>query len=148
MWEIDIGLQFYYWLLSAVLGGMLCIFYDFFRAVRLAATHSVFKIFIEDLLYFCVISFVTFCFLLATTNGQVRGFVLFGIVVGFFITRCTVSFVLMKAYSFILKWIFRFFNFVNIIKNKVFSYFEMVFSFILKKTQIFLKKALNALKNS
>ena len=146
MWEIDIGLQFYYWLLSAVLGGMFCIFYDLFRAVRLAVSHSVFTIFIEDILYFCFISFFSFCFLLATTNGQVRGFVIFGIVIGFFITRCTVSFVLMKIYSFVLKWIFKILNFANRFKNRVFGYFETVFSFILKKTRIFFKKALNGTK--
>jgi hypothetical protein len=105
MWEINIKLQFFYWLLSVVLGGMYCLFYDFFRAVRLSIKCSDITVFIQDILYFSIISITTFYFLLATTNGQVRGFVIFGAVIGFVIARITVSYLIMKIYNFFLKYI-------------------------------------------
>jgi len=134
MWEIDIALQFYYWLLSAVLGGLYCIFYDFFRAIRLAVKFSDIAVFLQDIIYFFVISFVTFCFLLATTNGQVRIYVLIGIALGFVIVRYTVSFVLMKIYLFVLKIIFSVIRRLLSVKKIIFSYFERIFLSFSKKS--------------
>ena len=146
MWEIDIALQFYYCLLSAVLGGIYCIFYDFFRAIRLSIKFSDLAVFLQDIIYFFVISFATFSFLLATTNGQVRGYVLFGLVIGFMIVRYTVSFILMKIYSFVLKMIFSVIKRLLVVKNMIFSYFERIFSSFLKNSRNFFKKAANSLK--
>lgn len=146
MWEIDIALQFYYCLLSAVLGGIFCIFYDIFRAVRLAVKFSDTAVFLQDIIYFFVLSIATFSFLLATTNGQVRIYVLVGMSLGFVIVRYTVSCVLMKIYSLLLKIILSVIRRLSVVKNMIFSYFERIFSSFFKNSKKILKKPANSLK--
>lgn len=146
MWEIDIELQIFHLGLAAALGGIFCLLYDLFRAIRLAVKCSDIAVFFQDILYFCILAPVTFCFLLSTTNGQVRGYIIFGIVTGFAITRCTLSFLLMKIYSFLLKWVFAFFGAVKRIKEAVFTRIEAVAGVFRTKTEKNLKKAVNTLK--
>lgn len=146
MWEIDIKLQFYYWLLSVVLGGIYCLFYDFFRAVRLAVKCSDIAVFFQDVLYFFVISLSTFCFLLATTNGQVRGFVIFGAVIGFILIRYTVSYIIMKIYCFILKYTMAFLKRVLYLKNLIFKRIDKTFYEFSQKSKKIFKKSANTLK--
>ncbi len=102
MWEIDISNQLFTFLLSVVLGFIFCIIYDLLRAVRKVGFNSATATFITDILYWIVIAFLTFIFLLARTNGEIRGYVLFCALGGFVIFRFTVSKLLFKLFVLIV----------------------------------------------
>ena len=76
MWEIDIKFQLLTFLFACVLGAFYSAFYDVFRALRLVKNQKPFTIFLEDLFYFLTLAFVTFFYLLAFTNGEVRFYVI------------------------------------------------------------------------
>lgn len=102
MWEIDITFQIWGFLVSVILGSVFCILYDFFRALRKSFYFSDFLVFLQDIVYFIICGFTVFLFLLALTNGCLRVYVFFGIAVGFYITRITLSFLFVKLFCFII----------------------------------------------
>lgn len=106
MWEISINDQILTLLYSLCLGVILCVYYDIFRAFHKAGFDSPFQVFIGDILYCVTAAFATFLFLLSRTNGEIRGYVLVTALVGFIITRLTLSkltfFLLTKTLLFIV----------------------------------------------
>ncbi len=101
MWEIEFAAQIISFLRSLLLGGIYGLAYDLFHAPfrkRGAVTF-----FVCDILYFVVIAFVNFCFLLAVSNGKVRGYLLVGAAIGFIIYKKTLSPVLAAVAAFVLR---------------------------------------------
>lgn len=97
MWEIDIKFQLLTFLFACILGAIYSAFYDVFRALRLVKNQKPFTIFLEDLFYFLTLAFVTFFYLLAFTNGEVRFYVIIGIVLGFI-----AFYILLSKYNLLL----------------------------------------------
>lgn len=97
MWEIDIKFQLLTFLFACLLGAIYSAFYDLFRALRLVKNQKSFTIFLEDLFYFLTLAFVTFFYLLAFTNGEVRFYVIIGIVLGFI-----AFYILLSKYNLLL----------------------------------------------
>ncbi len=97
MWEIDIKFQLLTFLFACVLGAIYSAFYDLFRALRLVKNPKPFTIFLEDLFYFITLAFITFFYLLAFTNGEVRFYVIIGIVLGFI-----AFYILLSKYNLLL----------------------------------------------
>lgn len=91
MWEINNSLQILSFSRSLVLGILLCVLYDFIKSLRLTVNFSAIAIFLQDIAYSCIAAFVTFLFLLSVTNGEMRGYVIVGIVSGFVLSRFTLS---------------------------------------------------------
>ena len=98
MWEINNALQLLNFFRSVILGMLFCVFYDFITAIRRNSIENTLRVFFYDLFYFAICAPTLFCFLLATTNGELRGFIFIGIFIGFIIARVTVS-------PFIVKWL-------------------------------------------
>lgn len=90
-WEIFLQNQSLTFLYAIQFGGLFCILYDFFRILRVLKKYGKFHIVLQDLLYWLIVTFLTFLFLLSRTNGAVRGFVLVGELLGFIIWRLTFS---------------------------------------------------------
>lgn len=146
MWEINNSLQLLGFARAAGLGVIICLVYDIFRAFRKAKKYDTFTIFFQDIFFSFFITFAVFLFLLSTTNGELRAFVLIGIFIGFFICRFTVSPLLFKLIFFILSKIFMFFSFVS---NNFHAFFELLEGNavkICKKSGKTLKKLLKMLK--
>ena len=119
MWEIDIKFQLLTFLFACILGALYSAFYDVFRALRLVKNQKPFTIFLEDLFYFITLAFITFFYLLAFTNGEVRFYVIIGIVLGFI-----VFYILLSKYNLLLlKCLFKiiFHNLKTSLKNFYFS---------------------------
>lgn len=91
MWEIDLKQQLISLLCAVLLGIVLSMYSDIFRIIRKVKKHSKVSVFIEDLLFFMVSAFVTFMLLMARCNGEVRGYMILGEVLGFLLFRLTVS---------------------------------------------------------
>lgn len=146
MWEISNKLQAVSFLYSLVLGVIFCAFYDVFRAVRLVFKPKDWQVFLQDIIYFSIISFTTFIFLLSLTNGEIRGYILFGTVLGFCVFYFTVSkyfLMVLKKTIWLINWCF---GKINDGCNWLFSKIESIISKISLNTVTFLKKLLKKIK--
>ena len=135
MWEISNSAQISAFLYSVLLGMCFCLFYDLLRAFRFAVKSTDFSVFMYDIFYFSVISVITFIFLLAVTNGELRGFVFLGILLGFLLFYFTVS-------RFLLKYLKSLFALFATIFNKISNGLNEKF----KKADIFITKILITVK--
>lgn len=143
MWEISNLGQSTAFLWAMMLGGGLSVVYDLFRLDRLIFKRSVLSVALADILFFIISSISVFCLLLITTNGQIRAFILGGVLLGFLFFRLTLS----KLMDWLLKPIKKAVNFIrkkyNLFIEKI-AGFDMVF---LKKSSVF-KKWLKNLKKA
>lgn len=146
MWEINVGNQFLTFIYSLILGGLLCPSYDFIRAIRKSGFNSFIAVFFTDIIFWIISAFITFIFLISRTNGEIRGYVLIGILAGFVIFRLTFSrFVFLSftlAFKLIVKFHIKFTCFFNTIYGKI----EAVFRKIGVSTAKFLKRTLKSIK--
>ncbi len=69
---------------SLVLGMLMGALFDIFRAIRISVRHPALAVFCEDVLYAVLfgLSYYTYC--TALCRGEIRGFVLIGMLLGFF----------------------------------------------------------------
>lgn len=103
MWEIDNSFQLVSFFVSCGFGIIYCLLYDLLRALRKvnAATDS--TVFLQDIIYFLIISVATFMLLTALANGEVRGYVIIGLLAGFSLCFCTFSKINLKVLTFIFE---------------------------------------------
>jgi len=113
MWEISNGLQISGFFRALILGGLFCFFYDFFSVIKLKLSNSRVLVFVSDIIYFCIISPITFCFLLALTGGELRGYFFISLILGYFIVRLTVSKYVVKVFTYFLLKISTLYIFFN-----------------------------------
>lgn len=142
MWEINSKLQILNFLYSIILGVMFDLFYDVFKAFRLTIKCSDFFIFIQDIIYFMIVSIVSFCFFLVFTCGEIRFYILTGLVIGFFVSRFSLS----RIFVPILRWIITAIIIVRRYSRRFFRAIHNFFDVILKKVQKNLKKTLKSAK--
>ena len=133
MWEINLCDQAVTFLLSIVLGVIFCLSFDFTRGLRIFGLSSKIAVFLTDIIYFLVISFVNFCFFLTRESGQVRGYVFVGEIIGFFLFRLTVSRFIIALISLLNKGYKRVKIKMNKIKTAVYFKFEEKTFKIIKK---------------
>ncbi len=127
MWEINSLEQILAFLYSLCLGVIFCIFYDVFRAIRATIKLNDFSVFIQDIIYFVIIGFVSFIFLLSTTNGEIRGYIIFGIAVGFLFCYYTFSKIFVKLLKIAFKGFVTVFGKINAFSNGIFLKIEHFF---------------------
>ncbi len=92
-------------LYSIVFGALLCVFYDIIRATRKAGANSFIAVFIGDIIFWLVSAVSVFLFLVAVTNGEIRGYVLFFCLVGFVFYRLSIG----RLTFFVMCWFFSLF---------------------------------------
>ncbi len=147
MWEINLSNQILTFLLSLCLGSILCIVYDFIRAIRKSGFNSFWSVFFVDILFSVFAAFITFVFLIARTNGEIRGFVLFGEVLGFIIFRLTFSQIIFRVLLFITKNIVLIFKTINILIVRLYINFEKTNKKLIKYFCSMFKRVKKVLKN-
>ncbi len=113
MWEISNKLQIFGFLYSIALGMLFSIFYDFLRAVRIVKSPKALTVFLQDIFYFIIISFLAFIFFLAITNGEIRAYILLGIILGFTLFSFVISPYFLKALTAVFKIFFKAFKYIN-----------------------------------
>lgn len=118
MWEITLSLQTRSFLLALITGAAFCLLFEayqiFLKALKLKRAGA----FVCDVLLFLALGFFDFCFFLSLTFGEVRGYVFFGQIVGFYIAEKTVA----KHFSFVLQIVLRpVFRFFLFLKRKIFT---------------------------
>ena len=146
MWEIsNIGQSnavIYAFLLGLVLGFV----YDIFKLDRIIFKRSTFTVFFEDIAFWVIAAFLTFCLLLLTTNGQARLYVIEFVFLSFFVYYFTLSRLVLISAPF-LKKVSRKIS-KNYIKAVIFvSKFDLVILNFLKRFKNPLKTGLKWQKN-
>ncbi len=146
MWEIGVGDQLLTFLYSLILGGIFCVFYDAFRAIRKWTLNSYIAVFITDILFWVVLALVTFIFLIARTNGEVRGYVLTAQLLGFIACRFTLSRLSFPLFKIIFGFISGLLKKISVGIAVFCSATERVLNFINEFIQKILKSAGQTLK--
>lgn len=142
MWEINNILQIKSFIYSLGLGCIYCVFYDILRVIRFATRPKALVVFLQDIFYFLVISFVTFLFLLSLTNGEIRAYIIFGIALGFIIWYYTISKILLRAFKYIIGRLITIFAWLNNKFERILTGFEKFISKFVVNIEKFFKKVL------
>lgn len=91
MWEINSYNQYTCFLYSIIMGAAVEIVYDLFKIDRALFKRNKVFIFLSDILFWIITSFILFSFCVVFSNGQIRGYIIFGTLIGFIIFRLTFS---------------------------------------------------------
>lgn len=123
MWEISNNLQFFSFWFSIIVGVIFCVGYDILRALRKVKHLTDLTVFFQDVLYFIFIGFITFFVLMIFANGEIRGYIIFGIVLGFAACFLTFSKIMLKflilCFGFIYEINLKVVNFFNRLIDKI-----------------------------
>ncbi len=91
MWEINNYFQWLSFGRAIIFGFILCFVYDILRLDVYVFKKGKIAQAINDLVFWIIASITTFCFLLAVSNGQVRVYIIFGMAIGFFAFKMSLS---------------------------------------------------------
>ena len=126
MWEIDLYDQITTFLLSLSLGAVFALVFYFGEAVRVANNISKIRIWINDISYFAVSAIITYCFLLSRSNGEIRGYIIVGIVLGWWLFKIVFSKHFVKFLTIIINGINKILVRGGAANNSVANYFYTV----------------------
>ena len=139
---------------SLAIGAVLGVVYDLFRIFRMTVHCGSVSIFIQDCIYYFFCGLVTFSFMLNSSAGQIRFFILLGELLGAVIYLTTLGVLVMKVSSgvirfirWLLGWVYKLtlqpvFRCLSWIFGILGSWFGGLFG-LLGKTQKKLTKSLN-----
>lgn len=118
---------------SLLLGILLAFFYDIFRALRKTIYHSERLVAFEDFLFWMICSFFIFFLFYYCNDGNIRFYVILGIILGilFYIFVCT---------SYAMKFLLIFFRVFTIAIKNLFLFLHLPVKFFRKLLANPLKK--------
>lgn len=87
-------------------GSGLTILYDVLRALRRCVRHSLLLLSLEDFLFWMTAGFLTFYLAFRESDGTIRGFSVVGMLLGFMLYHFTLSPLVVKILSVLLRRIF------------------------------------------
>lgn len=122
MWDIDSFKDFITFLLSFALGALFSIVYDIFIATHKTVFKSTLSVFITDISYFGIISLLTFLFCVIRANGYIRGYIIFGIILGFIVLHFTLSKFLSNIFAFLINLFKRVFYKLSSVLRRFFEW--------------------------
>lgn len=137
--RIDSVLDFNSIFISIITGVVISIIYSIFKSIRKVLRCSIISIVIQDLIFSIIASLLTFLILLVRVKGEIRWFVLFFELIGFIISKITVSkkieTVLIKTIKCLIKYLFKpLISIYSFIILKLNIIFDNLISKTLKKT--------------
>lgn len=100
--DFYIANQVLVFLYACGLGLGLSIVYDIFRILRTIFLKGKIAVFIEDILYFLIVSIALFVFQLTFTEGIIRSYVVIGALLGFVICHLTLGNLLVGIIGFVI----------------------------------------------
>ena len=124
MWEINNSLQLLSFARALLLGIIICLGYDVLRVYRKVYDFSSLGIFFQDVIFSVLAAFVVFIFLLGVTNGEMRGYIFLGLLIGFVVSRLTLSRIWFLSLRFVLSKIKLIFSLVSGFIYKAFDKIE------------------------
>ena len=116
-------------LYSIAMGAVLCVLFDMFCVMRMFVRPTILSAFWQDIVFWLVAAVLTYCFLLVHCYGIIRGYVLFGELLGFLLCRFTLSAVFIAMMSQV----------VRAVKSVVAFLRARIFRPVSKKIRIFVR---------
>ena len=110
---LTIAEQSLVFLYAILLGTLLGAIYDLFRIIRISFGGKVVAVFIEDIIFSIAALVLTFVFVIAFNNGELRFFILIGEFLGFTVYYFTVGKLTMLISKAIIKVIKRLFFLIS-----------------------------------
>lgn len=140
-----------YIFLYSILGGILIAFvYDLFRIKRKAVKTAIVFIYLEDLIFWVIVAIVMFAVVYLSNDGEIRGFIFLGTVLGIVIYIILFSKIVINSSMFVLRVIFKVLYFLWVVVTYPFRITIKVLSypakFFIKNSKRFLRKAKNISK--
>ncbi len=133
MYSVPHSQQLNIFLCSLGVGFLLGIVYDVLRGIRLSFSESKFLIVIFDLLYFLILSFITFIFILALNKGEVRMYIILGEIIGLLFYYFSFGIAAVKATDKIIACLKKIYSVVFKAVSFPFRFVKRVFMVILGK---------------
>lgn len=99
---ISVSTQAYVFLCSVIGGILIAFVYDLFRIKRKAMKTANLFVYLEDLLYWVVVAVIIFAVVYYSNEGEIRGYVFIGTVLGIILYALLLSKPIMGAALFIL----------------------------------------------
>ena len=150
MLQINIIDQFYIFLISINYGLILGVIYDLYRVFSYYSKAKKILTAIEDILFWLIIASVVFFFLFNKTGGIIRGFVIFGFVIGFIFYLKVISkysyYILKKIFGLIFKVINEIIRVISYPIKKISKFFGNKTNKIVKLFKSMLKDNLKYLR--
>ncbi|MEE0946467.1 MAG: spore cortex biosynthesis protein YabQ [Acutalibacteraceae bacterium] len=103
MWEINLLSQCITGGYSLIVGFCFALFYDLFKGYRKVFNSNGLSVFFQDVFVSVIITVFTFLLLIARCNGEIRGYVLVGELLGFWLYRVTLSLLFLKLIIYLYK---------------------------------------------
>ena len=103
--EFSLADQTVYFLFSLLFGVILSALYDVVVVLRIIGLNKLWQTITLDVLYMFLCAVLTVLFAMPFNKGEVRYFVLFGEIIGFFVYRYTLGGLSVKIYSEIIRFI-------------------------------------------
>ena len=125
MWEISNAQQLLSFGISLLFGTGFGVYYSVFKAVRRSFRHTVWAIFLEDIFFFFSCAVITFLLMLVLSAGEIRFFILLGILIGFCAFYFTLAERISAVFAFIIKT-------VQTLLRAIFRFFARNFEYISK----------------
>lgn len=134
---LSLSNQAYIFFITILIGFIMGIFYDFFRLIRKLFEHTNIAVYIEDIIFWVISTFICFYILLHKNNLEFRFYLILGIFLGiifyfYFISYYFLNFILkllnflLKPIKFVMKIFEPHFKKATVAKNKA-IYKEKIF---------------------
>lgn len=143
MWEIGLVHQLTGSLYAFAVGVFFCFVYDILKAYCLIKKFGTVAVFVKDVIFSLFAAFVTFMLLMARSNGEVRGYILFFIAVGFVLFKISLSRFWVRFLSFVFLKLYKFNSFLSDLLSKFCDILDNFESAVLKFLKKYLKKHQN-----
>ena len=132
--------------LHSVIGGMIIAFiYDAFRIKRRAVKTSALVTYIEDIIYWIIVSIIMFAVVYYSNEGEIRGYLFLGTILGAILYALLLSRVVMNSALFIIKIVCRVFSSIWMVVSYpfklIFKLFAIPARFLAKTSRKTLKGA-------
>ena len=104
--------QTYVFLCSLFVGMILAVIFDFFRILRRKGNTPNYVVYIQDIIYWIIVTFIIIMSAFITNDGELRGYMFIGYILGAIIYIVTIS-------RYILKSVNKLLDFIEKILNKI-----------------------------
>lgn len=133
---VSITDQIYIFYTLIILGMLLCILFDFLRALKKVLFRKKVWSYVFDIIFWIIASIVTFIHIKSRNYGILRAYILYGEIFGFIIykkvIKNTIFFLFVRFFNFILKLFVPIVNMFDFISKKINNFFKILYNFFKK----------------
>lgn len=116
--------QTYVFLWSLFVGVILAVIFDFFRILRRKGNTKNYIVYIQDIIYWIIVTFIIIMSAFITNDGELRGYMFIGYILGAIVYIVTLSRYILKIVNNLLDVIENIFNKIKQVIHKIMEKFK------------------------